>query len=189
LSTLEIFAAILGAISVWLTGKQNILCWPIGIVMVSIYAYIFYGTKLYSDMLLQVYFFVMQIVGWIAWTRKKTPDSATIKVSQLNSNQRIIWISIILILGLLLGKIMAMKTDATFPYFDAMLAVMSIVAQWLMTIKKIENWILWIVADLCYIFLYFYKQLYPTSILYFVFLGIAIIAFLEWRRSMQNTLS
>ncbi len=186
MSNLEIFAAILGVISVWLTGKQNLWCWPIGLVMVGIYTYIFFDAKLYSDMLLQLYFFVMQIVGWIAWTSKNNEKLAFIKVSQLNSNQLIKWIVVIIFGGLILGKLMKSYTDASYPYPDALLAMMSIIAQWLMTIKKIENWILWIVADICYVFLYYYKQLYPTSILYIVFLMIAIVAYFDWEKSMKT---
>jgi nicotinamide mononucleotide transporter len=185
MSYLEMFAALLGVVSVWFTAKQNILCWPIGLVMVGIYAYIFYDAKLYSDMLLQAYFFIMQIVGWIAWTRKNK-DENIIQVTQLTLVQKLFWTILIIIIGLILGKIMATKTYASFPYIDAMLTSMSFVAQWLMTIKKIENWIIWIFADICYVFLYYYKELYPTSILYIIFLVIAILGHIEWRKNLNS---
>ncbi len=188
MSYFEIIASILGLISVWLLTKQNMWCWPTGILMVVMYIYIFYEARLYSDMLLQVFFAVMQVYGWYYW-HKGIHENKTLVVKFLSLREIIFWaISVILFAGLL-GLLMKKYTNADLPYIDATTAAMSVIAQWLMTKKIIENWILWIIADVIYVGMYFYKGLYATSILYFIFLGLAILGFMEWKKSYKVKMS
>ena len=185
MSSIEIIASILGLISVFLVTKQNIWCWPTGIVMVLLYIVIFYQARLYSDMLLQVFFAIMQTYGWYFWL-KRDVENGQVKVSNLKKGEWLIWILMVVLISMLLGIMMNKYTNADLPYIDAFTTALSIIAQWLMTKKKIENWILWIVADVIYIVMYFYKELYPTAILYLVFLVLAFIGYFDWKKEYRG---
>ncbi len=178
----EICAAALGIISVYLLTKQNWLCWPTGIVMVVMYIFIFYGARLYSDMLLQVFFALMQMYGWYAWTNRSQSVNK-LQVTFLSNRQRSYWVGVIIFIALLLGYLMKRFTNADLPYLDAATTSISLVAQWWMTRKYIENWLLWIIADVVYVAMYAYKELYATSLLYAVFLVLAILGWYEWKKS------
>jgi nicotinamide mononucleotide transporter len=184
ISLIEGIAALLGAISVWLVVKRNILAFPIGIIMVVLYIWIFYESKLYSDMLLQVFFVVMQIHGWLVWKKSETGKDEKIIVRSL-SNAQWIWTGLLLFLGFLgLGYVMETYTDASSPYTDAFVAVQSVLAQWWMNKRYVESWILWIGVDQVAIFLYASKNLYFTTVLYGLFLVMAVIGYLEWKNSV-----
>jgi nicotinamide mononucleotide transporter len=180
-SPIEVIAALLGVISVWFVIRRNILAFPIGIAMVVLYSWIFYESKLYSDMLLQVLFVFMQIQGWILW-KKNTPEKeAKIKVRSL-SNLQWIWTGLIQFFGFFaLGYTMKTFTDAASPYTDAFVTVQSVLAQWWMNKRYVESWILLIGVNQVAIFLYASKDLYFTTGLYGLFLVMAVIGYLEWR--------
>ena len=133
-------------------------------------------------MLLQIFFAIMQAYGWYYWTKGKS-GTEKIQVSYLTKKEIIFWCICLLLFSLFLGVIMKKFTNADLPYLDATTTAMSVIAQWLMTKKKIENWILWIIADVVYVFMYFYKQLYPTALLYLIFLALAAIGYTEWKIS------
>ncbi len=168
MTIIEIVASILGLVSVWLLTNQNLWCWPTGIAMVLLYIVIFYKEKLYSDMLLQVFFVGMQIYGWYLWSVGKQ-FKKDLKVTFLDRKDKILWTLVLIFFSLILGYIMNKFTDADLPFIDSTTTVISIIAQWLMTKKIVESWILWILADIIYVMMYFYKELYPTAILYLFF--------------------
>lgn len=181
MSGLELFAAALGVIAVWLTVKQNPWCWPIGLVMVLLYSWIFYEVKLYSDMLLQVVYAVLQLYGWWQWTRpERTVDAR--KVSRLQAAPLLSGLGLGLLASVALGAAMAHWTDAAQPWLDAALTGFSLVAQMWMAQKRLQCWALWVVLDVIFVGLFLYKGLYLTAALYALFTLIAVRGWLEWRR-------
>lgn len=181
---IEIAATIFGVACVWLTIRQNIWCWPTGLVQVVLYIFVFYHAKLYSDLILHVIYVVLQFWGWYNWLyggKNKTH----LKVTKIPSRNLIVWV----ILGLCItggwGYIMANYTDAAVPYWDGFIAVMSLIAQWLLTKKKLESWYFWIAVDVVAIGVYLYKHLYFTTGLYTIFLVLAILGLLEWKKSFE----
>lgn len=128
MSPLELFAASLGAIAVYLTVRQNPWCWPIGLVMVALYAWIFFEVKLYSDMLLQMVYAALQLYGWWQWTRGGQDHDGR-SVSRLNAAQRLYGLGAGLVGSVALGYLMANHTDAASPWWDAGLTAFSLVAQ------------------------------------------------------------
>lgn len=186
MSYIELIAAALGLVSVWLTVKQNIWCFPVGIVMVILYAGVFYEAKLYSDMILQILYVILQVYGWYQWSKGKTDNS--IAVSWLSNAQRFGCLAVGIVGSAVLGTFMYQQTDAAFPYIDASTTAMSLVAQGLMTYKKIENWILWITADIIYVFVYWERNLPVTAILYALFLIMASIGLYEWLKERNSRL-
>lgn len=180
MSGLELFAAVLGVIAVWLTVKQNPWCWPIGLVMVLLYSWVFFEVKLYSDMLLQVVYAVLQLYGWWQWTRGGASAQGR-AVSSLGSREVLTGLAIGAISGLLLGAAMAHWTDAAQPWLDAALTTFSLVAQLWMAQKRVQCWPLWIVVDVIFVGLFLYKGLYLTAALYGLFTLLAVQGWREWR--------
>ncbi|WP_085633804.1 MULTISPECIES: nicotinamide riboside transporter PnuC [unclassified Pseudomonas] len=180
MSGLELFAAALGVIAVWLTVKQNPWCWPIGLVMVLLYSWIFFEVKLYSDMLLQVVYAALQLYGWWQWTRAGTMHDGR-QVSRLAPSSIVQGLGFGAVGSLLLGAAMAHWTDAAQPWLDAALTGFSLVAQFWMAHKRLQCWALWIVLDVVFVALFLYKALYLTAALYALFTLIAVLGWREWR--------
>lgn len=180
MSGLELFAAALGVIAVWLTVKQNPWCWPIGLVMVLLYSWIFFEVKLYSDMLLQVVYAALQLYGWWQWTRVGDTTYGR-EVSRLDARTVVLSLAIGAVGSLSLGAAMAHWTDAAQPWLDAALTGFSLVAQVWMAQKRVQCWPLWIALDVIFVGLFVYKDLYLTATLYGLFAVIAVQGWREWR--------
>ncbi|MDU9403894.1 nicotinamide riboside transporter PnuC [Pseudomonas sp. zfem004] len=181
MSGLELFAAALGVIAVWLTVKQNPWCWPIGLVMVVLYSWIFYGMKLYSNMLLQLVYAVLQLYGWWQWIRPDRVEDAR-QVTRLAMAPILKGLAAGLAASLVLGAAMSHYTDAEQPWLDAALTGFSLVAQLWMAQKRLQCWALWVVLDVIFVGLFLYQSLYLTAALYALFTLIAVRGWLEWRR-------
>ena len=185
MSTIEIFAVITGFISVWFLVNQKIAAWPLGIVNVAIYTLIFYESRLYLDMALQIFYIVIQAYGWYNWVFGKT-GKEELKVSILSANQKYIYAAIGILFAVVLGFLMKNHTDDSMPYLDAITTTISLIAQWLLTYKKLENWTLWIIADIIYIPMYIFKNLKLTAILYFAFLILSVLGLNKWKKELTN---
>ena len=183
----EWIATVSGFICVYLVIKRNIWCFAFGFVQVSIYAWIFYDVKLYSDMALHVFYIGFQIYGWMLW--KNAQDSTGhVIVNQGTAKEYVLWVIAIAISTMVLGTIMTQYTDASFPYPDAFTTCASLGAQWLLSHKKLLNWMLWIVVDIVAIAIYWQKGLFPTSALYACFLVMAIIGQWQWYKNLNVNL-
>jgi nicotinamide mononucleotide transporter len=184
MSPIEVVAVIAGFLCVYFTIKENIWCWPTGLLQVTLYIFVFYQAKLYSDVILHVIYVAMNIYGWYFWLHG----------GRLRKEARITrllpaWLAACIagsVAGtLLLGWFMASRTDAALPYADAFTTVFSLTAQWLLSRKKLENWYFWIAVDVVAIGVYFTKDLYLTGVLYIAFLIMATFGLLRWRRSFK----
>jgi nicotinamide mononucleotide transporter len=189
MTIIEYSGVFFGLLCVYLTTKENIWCWPTGIISSVLLAFVFFDARLYSDMLENGIYVIMQLHGWWFWLygRKLLKDQATVPIARLRVKQWIITATIILVGSAALGYSMTTYTDADFPYLDAFTTVMSLVAQYLLNKKILDNWVLWITVDVIGIWLYAAKGLYSISALYALFLVLATKGFFEWRRS-RNTL-
>ncbi len=185
MSGIEWIAAIAGAISVYLSARENIWSWPTAIVNVGLYIFIFRESGLYSDMGLQVVYLVLSIYGWYEWLHGGA-NKTKLEVSKASGR---VWLisGVAGVLGwVVIWSITRRLHGVSIPSIDAGLTATSLVAQWMMTRKILENWILWIIADIVYVPMYIYKHLYVTSGLYLVFLVLAIMGLVEWKRSFQR---
>ena len=178
-------AAIAGAISVDLSSRESIWSWPTAIVNVGLYIIIFRRTGLYSDMGLQVVYLVLSIYGWYEWLYGGKNRSA-LRVSRASAREWLIAIPVAVVFWVVLARSTAMLPGVALPYLDAGLATLSLVAQWMMTRKILENWVLWIVADIVYVPMYVYKHLPLTAALYAIFLALAVLGLRSWWRSYQT---
>ena len=184
MSPLEIFAAAVGAWSVWLSVRQNVLSWPTAIVNVVLYTIVFYEAKLYADMGLQVVYAVLSVYGWYQWLYGGEGHT-TLHVSRTPRSLAIGLALIAAACAALLGTVLHRTTDAALPFMDSALTSASLVAQWMMTRKLLENWAVWITVDVLYVGMFIYKGLYVTAVLYAVFLGLAVKGWIDWRNSMR----
>jgi nicotinamide mononucleotide transporter len=184
---LEKIAVAFGLANVYLTVRQNIWCWPVGVVMVSLYIYIFFHAKLYSDAGLNVFFLVMQFYGWYEWTRGGVDHSRSLSaVKRLDAREWAWTIAGVVGGTAVLGTVMHRYTDAALPYPDAFTTLLSVFAQFLLTRKILENWMLWILADVVYIGVYSIKSLYWTAGLYVIFLALCVQGYREWKASLAT---
>lgn len=183
MSPVEIVASLLGVVNIVLIVRRSIWNYPFGLVMVVLYFWVFQEAKFYSDAALQVFFFVVQIYGWWNWYHAREGDGL-IRVEVMTARARIIWSAVIVAASSGEGWYLAHYTQDSAPWLDAGTTVLSVVAQYLMSVRKIENWILWIVADVVQVGLYYWKGLYPTTALYSLFLVICFFGLYEWQRQM-----
>jgi nicotinamide mononucleotide transporter len=185
MSELEWVAAALGVINVALVVRRSVWNYPFGLLMVALYFFVFFEARLYSDALLQIFFFVVQIYGWVNWVKARNA-AGEVPVGRLTARERAGWILGTMLASLVWGLGMARYTDAAAPIIDAFIAGTSISAQILMAQRRIENWVAWILVDLVAVGLYFSRDLYPTSALYFLFLLLSVAGLIGWRRALPS---
>lgn len=176
---LEIIAVLFGIASVWFAKKANILVYPTGIISVLIYVYLCYYAGLYADMGINGVYFIMSVYGWILWSRK-TETKPKRPITFCNLKLHILIIFVLIFFFFNLTYLLKHHTDSTVPVWDALTTSIFIAAMLLMALKKVENWLLWIVGDIISIPLYFSKEMVFTSIQYLVFLILAVLGYMEW---------
>lgn len=185
LTPLEGTAVAFGLLSVWLSTRQNIWSWPTAIVNVGLYSVLFFREKLYADMGLQLIYLVLSVYGWYEW-KFGGENRTALHVSRLTARHALALGALGVTGSAVLGTFLHRTTDASLPYLDATLSVFSLVAQWMMTRKIVENWALWIVLDVVYVWMFIVlKQLHFTAFQYAVFLVLAVIGLRDWRRSYE----
>ncbi len=184
MSQIEIVAVVFGLFAVWFTVRQNIWCWPMGLVPVSLYIVVFYQVKLYSDLILHVIYVGVQLFGWYHWLHGGR-ERGKLEVSYLSRLHLFGWVLVVAAGTASWGKLMGSLTDAAVPYGDAFTTAASLVAMWLQVEKKVESWAFWIAVDVVAVGIYSYKGLYPTTGLYAVFLILSIMGWRQWRSSYR----
>ncbi len=181
---IEAIATLFGILAVWLVVRRHIWCWPTGLVQVTLYVWIFWQVRLYSDMILHILYIFMQLYGWYHWLHGRK-DRQELPITR-HDQRGWLWIVAAIIGTALWGMAMAHLTDAALPYPDAFTTVASLIAQWLTARKKLESWLWWIAVDVVAVFVYWIKELYFTAGLYVIFLGLATLGYIEWRKAWKN---
>ncbi|WP_207535875.1 nicotinamide riboside transporter PnuC [Desertivirga arenae] len=168
---------------IYLAAKEHILNWPVSIIACGAYAALYYQYKLYGDSYLQIYFLLTAIYGWIYWIKNKEQHDKP--VVSLNSREGLYTVLAIAIFTLALSKYLDEFTDTDVPYADGFCTAMSFVAQFLMTRKVLQNWLLWIIVDICYVPLLLYKNLAFTALLYLILVGLATKGYFDWKKTWK----
>ena len=182
---LELTAVAVGLVCVWFMKKESLLAFPFGIVNVLIYVYIFYAARLYANAGINAFFFVMSVYGWYNWTRKDSNDD-TIRITRSSKQELLLNALAGIIFFFIIRLVLIRFTESSIPSWDAATTAVYIIAQWLLSRKKIENWILWISADTVMIGLCAWEGLYFSSFQYLVFTIIAILGFREWKTKLTG---
>lgn len=177
----EIAAAAISLVAVWWTTRRDLLCWPIGIVSVLMYAAIYARAHLYSDALLQFVFGAFLVYGWWHWWRAPREQGLPVVVPG-GRRELVLGICGGLAGWAVLGWFMSRHTDADFAWLDAGLAAFSLVAQFWAARLLRANWLLWIAVDVIYVGMYAVKGLPATAVLYAVFIVLAVRGWREWGR-------
>jgi nicotinamide mononucleotide transporter len=190
MSWLELAAVMAGLSAVWLSAKEHILTWPIGLVNVVLSSLIFFKIGLYADFFLQFYFFATGLLGWWLWAkRNRNTSDKLMKISYLSRRQQILMTVSIIGSSLVFGYFVNLfpkwypsvfPTETAFPYADSLVMMMSIFGNYLLALKKIESWILWVLVDMLAPILYYQKGILLISLEYVIFLGLASFALYNW---------
>jgi nicotinamide mononucleotide transporter len=182
----EIIGTILGVIGVGLMIRQNIWGWPVGLVQVAISAWVFFQAKLYSDVLLQGFFFAIQAYGWWHWLRGAEGAQPGLPVTRLRRRAIAGWSLVGALATAGWGEFMRRTTDAALPHWDAFILIFSVIAQWLQARKRLENWAGWMIVNVVAVGVYWVKDLRLYAGLYVIFFGLAVAGHGAWRRTMRE---
>ncbi len=184
MTEIEVLGFITGAASVWLVVKVNIWNWPVGIANSAFYFIVFFTSQLYADMALQLVYIVLGFLGWYWWLHGGS-HRTELPITHISPR-----LAAVLLLLLALGTwgeaIFLQSINDSAPFLDALTTTLSLVAQFMLTKKLVENWYVWISADILYIGLYISKSLYLTSVLYLIFLIMCIAGLLNWRATLRQ---
>jgi nicotinamide mononucleotide transporter len=184
-SCLEAVAVVFGIVSVYLSTQENIWSWPTALVNVALFSALFLRSGLYSDTGLQVVYFVLSLYGWYEWLYGGAGHTA-ITVSRTSGRTWIVLGGIGVVAWALLGSITSRLPGTALPYVDAATTTVSLLAQWMMTRKLIENWLIWIAVDVVYVGMFIYKGLYLTAFNYGIYLALAALGYIAWKRSLAT---
>jgi nicotinamide mononucleotide transporter len=185
---LEFLAFVFGIISVFCAKKENIWVYPTGLVSTVITVYLLYQAKYFGDMTMNVYYSIMSVYGWYMWASKKsTPD---LKITRTTLKEKIIGIGLFvltMIITYLVYVFFNYKLEIP-NYIDIFTSGIFFTAMWYMALKKIENWSLWILGDLIAVPLFAYRGLGMLSVQYLIFTILAVLAYLEWKKILNNSI-
>jgi nicotinamide mononucleotide transporter len=184
----EFFAFILGILSVWFAKKENIWVYPTGLIATIITTYLLYISSYLGDMMLNGYFSIMSIYGWYNWSKNKSSDESLL-ITRTSTSEKIIGImmffaTIFVVFAIYNFFNYEIKEDN---YVDIFASGIFFTAMWYMANKKIENWTLWIFGDIIVVPLYAYRGLGMLSLQYLIFTILAISAYIEWRKILNNS--
>lgn len=184
---MEFTAFVFGILSVWFAKKENILVYPTGLIATIITTYLLFKAGYLGDMIINFYFSVMSIYGWVNWS-KNANKNESLTISRTNNNQKIIGFALFLItIFVVFGIYIYFDYDIKIEnYVDIFTSGIFFTAMWFMAIKKIENWTLWILGDIIVVPLYAYRGLGMLSLQYLIFTILAISAYLEWKKILNN---
>jgi nicotinamide mononucleotide transporter len=191
MSYVELLGTIFNLLSVWLIAKNRILTWPTGIVGVLLFLTLFYQIRLYSDAFEQVYYLIACIYGWWRWSvaARREDRPLPIRFSPLSTTLWCVAVSLAISLGagwvvshLHLWSPSLFPEAAAYPYMDAATTIMSFTAMILMAQRRTESWIYWVAIDLVGVWLYYVKDVKLVSLLFLIYLGLAVNGLLSWRR-------
>jgi nicotinamide mononucleotide transporter len=186
MNPIELIAVVMTLVGIVLTIKERISCWPVAIVGILAYLVVFIRARLYADAALQPIYVVQNIYGWWYWARGGARGQGTVPIVVLGWRSRSVWLVGTAAISLVVGAGLARWTNAAAPYADATLSTTSLVANWLLARKVLENWWLWIAVNVGYVLLFWRKHLLLSAGLYAILLALAIAGLIEWQRSRRH---
>jgi nicotinamide mononucleotide transporter len=198
MSYIEFFGTIAGGIAIFLSAKAKVWSWPIGVINVILFFFLYYQVQLYPDMFLQVFFLVTNLIGWWRWTHPREHEEdrkRELRISYMQ-RQQLLLIAFLGIVGtFLLGSVMEniheilpeiFPKPSAFPFLDSFVTIMSIITTFLVIQKKIECWIFWILIDIIATYMYFAKEIKFVAIEFLAFCFIAAYGLWNWSREYRS---
>ncbi len=181
LSPIEVLGFVTGVGCVWLAARENVWNWPVAIVNAVSYIIVFFGAKLYADCGLQLVYVAISIYGWWSWLHGGR-NRSELPVTRVRAGSIPLLALVTVATTALLMLLLRRFTDSTVPFWDGLTTAMSLTAQYMLARKIIENWWLWMAADILYLALYIYKSLYLTAALYAIFFILCVVGLLRWQK-------
>ena len=183
---LEIVAFVLAMLMVVMNMRVNPLAWPLAIVSSLMYFALFWNSRLYGDASLQIFFAVVALWGWWQWLRGTQADGRALKVRRLPVSSRWWLLAGLAVAWPATGLILKIHTDTDVPWWDAFPTAASVIGQWLLGRKYIENWLAWIVVNVVSVGLFAYKGLWLTTLLYALFIAMSLAGWRAWHRMLPR---
>ncbi|HOG05174.1 MAG TPA: nicotinamide riboside transporter PnuC [Paludibacter sp.] len=182
---IEITGTLLSLVYLYLSIQQRISLWIFGFLSSALYIVVFFQSKFYADMSLQVYYLVVSVYGWISWKKGKADTGEDLPVRKTTMHQGIMLTSLTIAVFFIYYYILTVFTDSPVPIGDSFTTALSITATWMLAKKMIEHWFVWIVVDAVAVGLYVYRGLYPTAFLFIVYSVMAIVGWVQWKKSLD----
>ena len=182
----EVLGVVFSVLYLFLSIRQNILLWPIGMISAVLYMVVFFQSKFYADMGLNAYYFLISIYGWMIW-KKGGKGGKERPVSRIRKKMALLLLAVTSLTFLGIALLLKTYTDSPIPYWDALTTAMSFTATWMLARKILEHWIVWIVVDLISMALYLYRGLYPTMFLFAIYTSMAVIGYLQWKKAQSTS--
>jgi len=184
INLLEAFASALGIIAIYFQIKQKLIFWPLWIITSAIYIYIFFTSKLYALMSLQLYYVAISVYGWYQWFKGNQEEDGNIKMLK-GKGWGIVGI-FAAVLSVIFYVVLHKFTDSPVPFLDGFVTALSFIASWLLSHKYLQHWLMWIVADSISTVVYFTQGLYPTMIFFLVLTFMAYIGYGQWKKEVAT---
>jgi len=183
----ELIGAASGLLCVWLIIRENIWNWPVGLAYALVSLLVFYNARLYSDLVLHVFYVFMNGYGWYYWLRGAGArgSEGRLVVARLSTRSTSL-LGVATVIGIIaMGWLFDYYTDADLAYWDSTTTVMSFAAMWMAAHKYIENWLVWLVVDVLATGIYIFKGIWPYAVLYGLYIPMAVWGWMAWSRSMS----
>lgn len=183
IQVIEIVAATIGILYVWLELKASMWLWPVGIILPLFYIYISLESQVYGNIIVNIYYMIACIYGWIKWRKYKGNVEEDV-ITRVIGKSLIGSLLMVLILIVLLTPFFDRVMHSPFAIFDAIATSVSLVGMWLLAHKYIENWYCWILSNFIYCLLYFYQGFYITGLFFSVYTVLAVLGYMNWKKLM-----
>ena len=188
LEALELAGTIVGLVYLFLEYKANVWLWPAGILMSLLFVIVFFYGKFYADAGVYLYYIGANIYGWFAWVRGRRRQAETVEeLPIVHTPKHVIPYLVLAFVAFyaLLAFVLVRFTDSPVPFGDAFTTALSVVAMYMLAKKYLEQWLLWVVVNVVSTGLYLWKGLYPTACLFMVYVVVAVLGYLKWRKEVQ----
>lgn len=185
---IEITGVVFSLIYLFLSIREKSALWIFGFLSSLLYIWVFFHSKLYAEISLQLYYLIISVYGWITWQRKsEVTHNKSLVITRITSQKQFVHYSLSAV-GVFFVYYFVLKylTDSPVPVADSLVGSLSIIATYMLAKKKIENWLVWIIVDAFAAGLYFYKGLYPTTILFVIYTVMAVAGYFQWKKSMPQ---
>lgn len=183
----EVLGALLGVVYIFLSIKQNIWTWGVGLLSSILYVYVYFTSKFYADMGLQMYYVAVSIYGWYFWLKGNAVNQEEELKASKTPKKYWIWIVLAsVVLFLFIHFVLRNYTDSPVPVADSVTTALSVVATWMLARKYVEQWLFWVFIDAFSAYLYAIKGLFPTVLLFVVYTVMAIVGYFKWMKEIKE---
>jgi len=183
---IEIIGAVLAFVYLILEIKRKWFFWVVGIISSSFYVYIFFYARLYAEMGLNFYYIIMSVYGLFNWKFSSKANDGTLGLRHINSKTTFVLFLVFIVFVILVSIILGKFSDSTVPLPDSIIAVLSMIATWMVAKKIVECWYIWIFVNFFATVLYITQKLYPTAVLFLVYSILSFIGLFEWLKSVKD---